>query len=125
MTQTHSQCQVLIVLDRQVALESLILNRLLKIPDERQQEWLRGLLLDGFRLACHVLRMTASEAGVLASNHDARASALKSQPSVLSPSQERKPHPELMVHADKKTCRDRMSAAGQPKPFAQLQKVMG
>ena len=39
-----------------MALEAIILNRLDCIPKARRQEWLRGLLVQGFSAECLVLR---------------------------------------------------------------------
>jgi hypothetical protein len=39
-----------------MALEAIILNRLDCIPKARRQEWLRGLLVQGFSSECLVLR---------------------------------------------------------------------
>jgi len=39
-----------------MALEAIILNRLDCIPKARRQEWLRGLLVQGFGSECLVLR---------------------------------------------------------------------
>lgn len=120
----NSQCQVLIMLDRQVALESLVLNRLQNLPDDRQQEWLRGLLLDGFRLACHVLQVASSETKIVTPNDGSKTSARQHQPAVTS-RPESMPQPEIPVCADKQNHRHREPAAGQSKPFAQLRKVVG
>jgi hypothetical protein len=49
-------------LDTRITLEVIILNRLERIPQARRQEWLRGLLLQGFRVECQALRATSSEA---------------------------------------------------------------
>ena len=43
-------------LDPRIALEAIILNRLERIPTTRRHEWLRGLLMEGFRSECQVLR---------------------------------------------------------------------
>lgn len=43
-------------LDPRIALEAIILNRLERIPTVRRQEWLRGLLVLGFRSECQTLR---------------------------------------------------------------------
>ncbi len=48
--------RVTIQLDRRVALESILLNRLGQMPVKRRQEWLRGLLVQGFRNECQVLK---------------------------------------------------------------------
>ena len=49
-------------LDPRIALEAIILNRHERIPQVRRQEWLRGLLLQGFRVECQALRATSSDA---------------------------------------------------------------
>lgn len=46
---TGTEHRITLVLDRRVSLEALLLNRLLRLPATRHQEWLRGLLLLGFR----------------------------------------------------------------------------
>ena len=43
-------------LDVAIVFEALILNRLLRLPKTRHQEWLRGLLVQGFRRECRALR---------------------------------------------------------------------
>jgi hypothetical protein len=39
-----------------VALEAILMNRLERLPLSRRQEWLRGLLVQGFRAECQALR---------------------------------------------------------------------
>ncbi len=46
----------MIVLDRRVALEALLVNALEKSPTTRRQEWLRRVLIQGFRAECQGLR---------------------------------------------------------------------
>ena len=48
--------RVVVHLDPRIALEAIILNRLECIPTNRRQEWLRGLLVQGFRSECLMLR---------------------------------------------------------------------
>jgi hypothetical protein len=50
------------VLDKRVALEALLVNALHKSPVARRQEWLRRLLIQGFRAECQGVRavITAS-----------------------------------------------------------------
>ena len=124
INQAASQCQLLIVLDRQVALESLVLNRLDKIPAYRQQEWLRTLLLDGFRLACHALFMTprAESSTTLSEAQDKdRSQNYGVQRAADSESPVR--HSVVEVRASFST--DELAEKGGQKPFAQLRKVMG
>ena len=43
-------------LDVAFALEALILNRLRRLPKARCEEWLRGLLVQGFQCECNAIR---------------------------------------------------------------------
>ena len=43
-------------LDPSIAFEALILNRLMRVPESRRKEWLRGLLVQGFQSECRALR---------------------------------------------------------------------
>ena len=56
MTKTKPGVRVVLQLDPRIALEAIILNRLERIPTTRRREWLRGLLLQGFRSECQVVR---------------------------------------------------------------------
>ena len=51
-----------IVLDKRIALEALLVNALHKSPIARRQEWLRRVLIQGFRAECQGVRavITAS-----------------------------------------------------------------
>ena len=49
MARTKTVQQLVINLDHEVSLESNLLNRYARLPATRRQEWLRGLLLQGFR----------------------------------------------------------------------------
>lgn len=48
--------RLVLKLDASMAFEAFILNRLLRLPPSRHQEWLRGLLVQGFKSECHSLR---------------------------------------------------------------------
>ena len=48
--------RIVVHLDPRIALEAIILNRLERLPATRRQEWLRGLLVQGFRSECLALR---------------------------------------------------------------------
>ena len=56
MAKTKPGQRVALQLDPRIALEAIILNRLERIPAARRQEWLRSLLVQGFRLECLALR---------------------------------------------------------------------
>ena len=55
MAKTKTVQQLVIRLDHEVSLESNLLNRYAYLPTNRRQEWLRGLLLQGFRDECRAL----------------------------------------------------------------------
>jgi hypothetical protein len=48
-------------LDTRIALEAIILTRIERVPAHRRQEWLRGLLVQGFRAECQLLRTARGE----------------------------------------------------------------
>jgi len=56
MAKTKPGQRVVLQLDPRIALEAIILNRLERTPTARRQEWLRSLLVQGFRSECLVLR---------------------------------------------------------------------
>lgn len=56
MAKTKPGSRIALQLDTRVALEAIILNRLQRIPANRRQEWLRGLLVQGFQQECQALR---------------------------------------------------------------------
>ncbi len=61
MAKTKPGERVALQLDTRIALEAIILNRLQRIPVNRRQEWLRGLLVQGFRQECQVLQGMSDE----------------------------------------------------------------
>ena len=63
MAKSRSQCgsRITLQLDTRIALEAIILNRIERIPARRRQEWLRGLLVQGFRAECRLLRTAGVE----------------------------------------------------------------
>ena len=63
MAKARPTTRVTVQLDPRVALEAILLNRLGQLPTGRRQEWLRGLLVQGFRTECRVLRGVSSEVG--------------------------------------------------------------
>ena len=56
MAKARSRNRIVLHLNTRMALEAIILNRLESIPQTRRQEWLRGLLVQGFRGECQMLR---------------------------------------------------------------------
>ena len=48
--------QICILLDTRIPLEAMVLQRLHRLPKDRQSEWLRQLVLTAFRSECQVLK---------------------------------------------------------------------
>jgi hypothetical protein len=61
MAKSNPGHRVNVQLDSRIALEAHILNRLECLPATRRQEWLRGLLVQGFRVECQMLRSAVAE----------------------------------------------------------------
>lgn len=117
MQAARCEHRVVIMLNTRIALEAVVLNRLQRLPLNRQQEWLRGLVIQGFRVESQVTRAlllptladdkTSAEPSHF--SHWLSQSALASRVSVPSL------HP-----ADKER-----PALRTDKPFASLSKVIG
>ena len=114
MAKSNPVQRVVLMLDPRIALEAIILNRLDRLPRARRQEWLRGLLLQGFRVECQTLRATPSRAPV---GHASRPGRLNP---ITMPTSDHKPNsvPEVA-----ETMVSRI--ATKEKPFAALGKVIG
>lgn len=118
--------RITLQLDPRVAFEALILNRLERIPEARRQEWLRGLLVHGFRQECQSLRVVQDEVDPQpmrppqeqsVSTRQARTvfAAWLAQPTASSDATTK--ITPVVVEAN--------TAAAQSKPFAGLRKVIG
>ena len=118
--------RIALQLDPRVAFEALILNRLERIPEGRRQEWLRGLLVQGFRQECQSLRVVQDEVdpqpvrppqGHVASTRQPRTAfaAWLAQPIASSDAANNTTQVAVEVN----------TAAGQGKPFAGLRNVIG
>lgn len=53
--------QIKVSLDTRIPLEAMVLQRLHRLPRDRQNEWLRQLVLTGFRSECHVIKSEQSQ----------------------------------------------------------------
>ncbi len=117
MAKANSRNRVVLQLDPRIALEAIILNRLERIPKARRQEWVRGLLVQGFRVECQVQReasvATRSESGMGFS--DWLAGDSTRQVTLPKPKREQKPTAPNEAPA----------THNATKPFAQLSRVIG
>lgn len=113
-------------LDPRVAFEALILNRLERIPESRRQEWLRGLLVQGFRQECQSLRVVQDEVDPQPVRPPQGHVASTRQPTTAFAAWLAQPIASLDA-ATKTTpvAVEANTTAGQGKPFAGLRKVIG
>jgi len=101
-------------LDERIALEAIILNRRERIPATRRQEWLRGLLVQGFRSECQALRGASDDA--------------KRSPTMAFKNQRAGEPPKTGSHPEPKPAVVKVGpsqANVASKPFAALGKVIG
>ena len=114
MAKTKPAHRVVLQLDPRIALEAIILNRLERIPTTRRQEWLRGLLVQGFRSECQALRGAPDDAkGRPTMAFKNRMAGASQKPVSLT-------EPEPGVVKGKP-----LQAKPASKPFAALSKVIG
>lgn len=114
MAKAQPGTRVTIQLDPRVALESVLLNRHRQVPANRRQEWLRGLLVQGFRSEIESLRSTSDD-----TKRDSTAAFTKSMPRSPRRTAELPESVPAVVNAEP------MSATEGTKPFAALVGVMG
>lgn len=114
MAKTKTGQRVSMQLDTRIALEAVLLNRLERLPVSRRQEWLRGLLIQGFRSECQALRDAPDEATV----RPAMAFANRKASEPQTPSRRSEPEPIAMQIKSVK-------AYPANKPFTALGKVIG
>ena len=112
MAKAKSGHRVVLQLDPRIALEAIILNRLERIPTTRRQEWLRGLLVQGFRSECQTLR------GAPGDVKRSPTMVFKNRMAGELPKTVSLPEPELGVVKPSQAKQD-------SKPFAALGKVIG
>ena len=114
MTKSNPRHRIVLQLDERIALEAIILNRRERIPATRRQEWLRGLLVQGFRSECQALRGASDDA------KRSPTMAFKNQRAGEPPKTVSRPEPEPAVMKGKPA-----QANVASKPFAALGKVIG
>lgn len=113
MAKTKPGYRVVVQLDPRMALEAILLNRLERIPTSRRQEWLRGLLVQGFRFECQALR----DAPDNCTRRSARG--FKNWRAAEAPKSSTSETPPVVVQTGN------VAANTTSKPFAALRKVIG
>ena len=118
MTQPGSAHRIILSLDTRVALESLVLNRLQRLPKTRREEWLRGLLIGGFRLECQTIKDQPSAATPVSDG--ARLQTTFSQWLTQGPTRKQTKDLDVQLPVEHGP-----NEPGHSKPFAALRKVIG
>jgi hypothetical protein len=126
MAKATGDGRIALELDPRVALEALVLNRLERIPVARRQEWLRGLLVQGFRHECQTLRVVRDEPHPQSTRPQQGQGRASHQPSSLFAAWLVKSMPPSGMPAQPIAVAAETSVKGYPaKPFAGLRKVIG
>ena len=123
--------QISLSLDRRIPLEAILLQRLQRLPRDRQNEWLRQLLAVGFRSECQVIK---SEQSLPAPNTTPRTWSTSARmagchpvgtddhPTADMPSEENR---QRHVFANTSPNPDPLFKDPVGKPFAHLRRVIG
>ena len=109
MAKPQAGTRVTVQLDPRLALEAILLNRLARLPVTRRQEWLRSLLVQGFRSECQALRGVSEDP----TRRPTRAFAQRQAGGL-----HRSANPPVLQAGAPE-------AKGRSKPFAALGKVIG
>ena len=121
-TVTPINRRITLQLDVAFAFEALILNRLRRLPKTRCEDWLRGLLVQGFQRECRVLRklQRAGQTGRDATwTQNVASHPYVSAARVQSPLSPRETNPETKPAVIK------AQHSGNTVSFAALRKVIG
>jgi hypothetical protein len=121
-----TQQRLIILLDTRLPLETMILNRLQRLPQSRRKDWLRSLLVTGFSAECQALKSQALPKHSSGMNHDSQRSEYWR---MRASSNERRtvqadasPEADAWRRAEKtQIC----CSTNHTKPFAHLKSVIG
>ena len=108
-------------LDPRMAFEALIMQRLQRIPTGRRQEWLRGLLVQGFLGECRQRREADGGACDQGATTPRPGTAFSGWLTERTP----RPHAPPRVTPDPGDPPRPVAADTHDKPFAHLRKVIG
>ena len=118
--------RIVFQLDPRVTFEALVLNRLERIPEGRRQEWLRRLLILGFRQECQSLRTVQD--GIVPRRIDspnAQGNDVGRPKSAFAAWLAKPALPSDAGTRSMSAAVDRTLSQDQGKPFAELRKVIG
>ncbi len=109
-------------LDVAIVFEALILNRLRRLPESRCEEWLRGLLVQGFQRECRAIRKL-QRAG--RTGRDATRSENTATHPYVSATEHQSPLSTPKADPATKSAAIKAQHCGNTVSFAALRKVIG
>ena len=115
--------RIALKLDVGMAFEALILNRLARVPNTRRQEWLRGLLVQGFQRECRALRKL--QHGLDPEQEVPRSGQKLAAHQSLPPVRHQAPMQERMTVPQADSTAINTQQPGGKVSFAELRKVIG
>ena len=121
-TVTPINQRITLQLDVAIVFEALILNRLRRLPKTRCEDWLRGLLVQGFQRECRALRklQCAGRTG----RNATRSQNIATHPYV-SAAGHQSPTPQPKADLGTKSAAIKAQHCGNTVSFAALRKVIG
>ncbi len=121
-TVTPINQRITLQLDVAIVFEALILNRLRRLPKSRCEEWLRSLLVQGFRRECRAIRKTqrAEQTG-----RNATPSQNIATHPCVSPAEHQSPMPQAKADPGTRSAAIKAQHCGNTVSFAALRKVIG
>lgn len=121
-TVTPINQRITLQLDVAFAFEALILNRLRRLPKSRCEEWLRGLLVQGFQRECRAIRKL-QRAGRTGRNATRRQN-IATHPYV-SAAEHQSPMPQAKADPGTRSAAIKAQHSTSTVSFAALRKVIG
>ncbi len=121
-TVTPINQRITLQLDVAFVFEALILHRMQRLPKSRCEEWLRGLLVQGFKRECRAIRKTqrAEQTG-----RNATLSENIATHAYVSAAEQQSPLPQAKAAPGTKSAAINAQHCGNTVSFAALRKVIG
>ena len=121
-TVTPINQRITLQLDVAFVFEALILHRMRRLPKSRCEEWLRGLLVQGFKRECRAIRKVqrAERTG-----REATPSENTATHRYVSAAQHQSPMPQAKADPGTRSAAIKAQHRGNTVSFAALRKVIG
>jgi hypothetical protein len=117
MVVATTQHHLTLHLDTRIPLEAMVLQRMKRLPLAKQDEWLRQLLLEGFRSECQVMKSSSRPVYGMSTQQIVIAPETKQQPVVAS-AERKAPHVAASAGFSNPN-------TTETKPFTHLRHILG